>query len=467
MQQVASVRTGCWIRGISYILILNSNSPRLLELIKSSWNISVVKFLLEKLKHELVSNHHNYTDKELKGACVAYFLTKRREYRNSLNPFKGLKEKEEKKLRSRRYRKVLPGRRRMMSVSGTVGSQVLQEGCRSQLPPCSLTDEDLATHPGLASLLTVLSKHMDSTGLSVSLAHQMEEAKKELQLRRANWLKWEILHRLLQEALRELIAGPAPQDRKFLEVLEQQLLVGELKRMLDLSSSAQGPQPSILGLKSSDVLELLPSKQELEHMQKLLPLELEKRLKSKCLSLLSYYCPESDGSGETVRSAMLGTLAGSLSAEKQHLREAHTRHQELVGLLEQQKAAYPQALLRCLSILKQLAREHRLGTQSELDHLNTQYLEMKCNAMFLKIRLEELNILLETYTPEKVEVHRTMRDSLEAALSQEEQGLATSQKILSNYETLGPEFEELVKEYARLQAVIENRRWVLTEFNKD
>ncbi|XP_006835509.1 PREDICTED: uncharacterized protein C14orf93 homolog isoform X2 [Chrysochloris asiatica] len=74
------------------------------ESIKSSWNISVVKFLLEKLKQELVTSPHNYTDKELKGACVAYFLTKRREYRNSLNPSKGLKEKEEKKLRSRRYR---------------------------------------------------------------------------------------------------------------------------------------------------------------------------------------------------------------------------------------------------------------------------------------------------------------------------------------------------------------------------
>ncbi|KAM5235842.1 uncharacterized protein C14orf93 homolog isoform 2-T2 [Ctenodactylus gundi] len=74
------------------------------ESIKSSWNISVVKFLLEKLKQELITSPHNYTDKELKGACVAYFLTKRREYRNSLNPFKGLKEKEEKKLRSRRYR---------------------------------------------------------------------------------------------------------------------------------------------------------------------------------------------------------------------------------------------------------------------------------------------------------------------------------------------------------------------------
>lgn len=74
------------------------------ESIKSSWNISVLKFLVEKLKQELVSSAHRYTDKELKGACVAYFLTKRREYRNSMNPFKSLREKEEKKLRSRRYR---------------------------------------------------------------------------------------------------------------------------------------------------------------------------------------------------------------------------------------------------------------------------------------------------------------------------------------------------------------------------
>ncbi|XP_043914488.1 uncharacterized protein C14orf93 homolog [Protopterus annectens] len=74
------------------------------ESIKSSWNITVVKFLVEKLKLELAKSSHHYTDKELKGACVAYFLTKRREYRNAMNPFRSLKEREEKKLRSRRYR---------------------------------------------------------------------------------------------------------------------------------------------------------------------------------------------------------------------------------------------------------------------------------------------------------------------------------------------------------------------------
>ncbi|XP_026575328.1 uncharacterized protein C14orf93 homolog [Pseudonaja textilis] len=110
------------------------------ESIKSSWNISVVKFLLEKLKHELVSNHHNYTDKELKGACVAYFLTKRREYRNSLNPFKGLKEKEEKKLRSRRYR-LFANRSGVARLLGS-DEQRLWRGVTEEL----MSDEEDSTH---------------------------------------------------------------------------------------------------------------------------------------------------------------------------------------------------------------------------------------------------------------------------------------------------------------------------------
>nr|XP_056719865.1 HAUS augmin-like complex subunit 4 [Euleptes europaea] len=355
----------------------------------------------------------------------------------------------------------------MASASVPVSAELLRPGCGGLLPPCSLTDEDLAAYPGLANLLTSLTKHMDSSGVSTNLAQQLEEAKKELHLSRTSWLKWEALHRVLQEALRDFGSGLAAQEKKFLEVLEQQLLVGELRRILDVGPSAQGTQPSLLGLVPSDLSELLPPNQELEEMQKRLPVELEKRLKHKCMAVLSYFSPESDGTGEIPRATMMGTLAESLAAEKQRLQEARARHQELVGLLEQQRAAYPQVLLRCLALLKRFAREHRLGTQSELDCLNTQYLEIKCSAMFLKIRLEELSILLETYVPEKVDVHRVMRDNLQAAICQEEQDLAASRQILSSYETLGPEFEELVKEYARLQAIIENRRWVLTEFNKD
>ncbi|XP_067389203.1 uncharacterized protein C14orf93 homolog isoform X1 [Emydura macquarii macquarii] len=114
------------------------------ESIKSSWNMAVVKFLLEKLRHELVTSPHNYTEKELKGACVAYFLTKRREYRNALNPFKGLKEKEEKKLRSRRYR-LFANRAGVARLLGAA-EQRLWRGVTEELMS---DEEDSPNEPGV------------------------------------------------------------------------------------------------------------------------------------------------------------------------------------------------------------------------------------------------------------------------------------------------------------------------------
>ncbi|KAM3940267.1 uncharacterized protein C14orf93 homolog [Leptodactylus fuscus] len=114
------------------------------ESIKSSWNISVLKFLVEKLKQELMSSSHRYTDKELKGACVAYFLTKRREYRNSMNPFKSLREKEEKKLRSRRYR--LFANRSWGVQQFPPEDQALWEGVTEELMS---DEEDSLSEPGV------------------------------------------------------------------------------------------------------------------------------------------------------------------------------------------------------------------------------------------------------------------------------------------------------------------------------
>ncbi|XP_054433784.1 uncharacterized protein C14orf93 homolog isoform X2 [Pteronotus mesoamericanus] len=136
------------------------------ESIKSSWNISVVKFLLEKLKQELMTSPHNYTDKELKGACVAYFLTKRREYRNSLNPFKGLKEKEEKKLRSRRYR-LFANRSSIMRHFGPEDQRLWKDVTEELMSD----EEDSLNEPGVwvarpprfrAQRLTELCYHLDA-----------------------------------------------------------------------------------------------------------------------------------------------------------------------------------------------------------------------------------------------------------------------------------------------------------------
>ncbi|KAH1182440.1 HAUS augmin-like complex subunit 4 [Mauremys mutica] len=356
-------------------------------------------------------------------------------------------------------------------VPGDMGVELLGAAGGARLPLCQLTEEDASAHPGLANLLLGLTPYLDPSGLSTPLARQLEQAGKELQLRRAAWLRWEALHRLLQEALREQRAGrgdasPSLEHRKFLETLEQRLLLGELSRILEPGPSLCGARPPLLGLGAPDLLELLPPSQDLALLRQHLPQEIEERLRCKGLALLSYHRPDSDGAGESARCAMLWPLAEGLAAEQRRLQAGRSRRRELMGLLERQRAAYPQVLLRCLGLLRRLALEHRLGAQAQLDQLNTHYLEVKCSAMFLKIRLEELSLLLDTYSPESVEVHRAIRAGLQGAVQQQEQELATAQKILATYESLGPEFEGLVQEYAQLCGAVENKRWALHEFNK-
>nr|XP_048676600.1 HAUS augmin-like complex subunit 4 [Caretta caretta] len=336
-------------------------------------------------------------------------------------------------------------------VPEDVGAELLGPAGGACLPPCQLTEEDASAHPGLTNLLLGLTPYLDLSGLSAPPASHPLQAGKELQLRRAAWLRWEALHRLLQEALMEQGAGmedasPALPDRKILETLEQRLLLGELSRILEPGPSLRGsrPPPAGPGVVSGRGAGAGPGSGGGSRSD---PCSRRPR-------------------GETARCAMLCTLAEGLAAEQRRRQAARSRRRDLMGLLERQRAAYPQVLLHCLGLLQRLAQEHRLGSQAALDRLNTHYLEVKCSAMFLKIRLEELSVLVDTYSPEKVEVHRAIRASLQGAVQQQEQELATARKILAAYESLGPEFEGLVQEYAQLCGSIENKRWALQEFNK-
>ncbi|KAL4830910.1 hypothetical protein H8958_004877 [Nasalis larvatus] len=169
--------------------------------------------------------------------------------------------------------------------------------------------------------------------------------------------------------------------------------------------------------------------------------------------------PSSDADSETVKAAKVWKLTEVLVGEQQQCQDAETQQKEQMLLLEKKSATYSQVLLRCPTLLQRLLQEHQLKTQSELDRINAQYLEVKCSAMILKLRMEEVQILSDTYTVEKVEVHRLIWDRLEGAIHLQEQ-------VLNSYEVLGEEFDRLVKEYTVLKQATENKRWALQEFNK-
>ncbi|KAG2469684.1 HAUS4 protein, partial [Polypterus senegalus] len=123
-------------------------------------------------------------------------------------------------------------------------------------------------------------------------------------------------------------------------------------------------------------------------------------------------------------------------------------------------------LLACLNILQTLILVHRLQTQNELDRKKTQYLEAKCQIMILKIRMEMVKLQMDIYTPKKIAVHRTIRNTLESALMSEKMEHESLERKLSSFEILGQDFEALVKEYSTLRQSIENKKWALQEFSQ-
>ncbi|XP_073656760.1 HAUS augmin-like complex subunit 4 isoform X6 [Tursiops truncatus] len=293
-----------------------------------------------------------------------------------------------------------------------------------QLPPCNLSEEDLLQNPHFSKLLLSVSQHMDESGLSLTLAKEQAQAWKEVRLHKTTWLRSEILQRVIQELLVDYYVKT--QDRN---------------------------------LTSED-------KKDFMWMRARLLLEVEEQLKKKCFTLLCYHNPSSDSDSETLKAAKVWNLAEVLVGEKQQCQDAKSQQKEQMVLLEKKSATYSQVLLRCLALLQRLLQEHRLKTQSELDRINAQYLEVKCSAMILKLRMEELKILSDTYTDEKVEVHRLIRDRLEGAIHLQEQDMEKSRQVLNAYEVLGEEFDRLVKEYTQLKQATENKRWALQEFNK-
>uniref|UniRef100_A0A6I8PCK5 HAUS augmin like complex subunit 4 n=1 Tax=Ornithorhynchus anatinus TaxID=9258 RepID=A0A6I8PCK5_ORNAN len=304
------------------------------------------------------------------------------------------------------------------------GLELLQKVCGHQLPPCQIGEEDLLHNPHFAKLLLSLAQRLDGTGLSNALAEEQAQAWKDVRLQKTMWLRSEVLHRVIQEMLvdyyvRARDANLTPEDRKDSRLLQERLL------------------PAV-----------------------------EEGLKKKCFSLLCYHDPNSDSDTDTLKAAKVWKLAETLTGEKQQRQDARSQQKEQIVLLEKQRATYSQALLRCLALLQKLLQEHRLETQAELDRKHTQYLEVKCKAMILKLRMEELQVLSDTYPAEKVEVHRIIRDSLEEATRTQEQDLENSRRLLGAYEVLGAEFDGLVQEYAQLRQEIDNKRWAIREFDK-
>nr|XP_006640786.1 PREDICTED: HAUS augmin-like complex subunit 4 isoform X2 [Lepisosteus oculatus] len=347
----------------------------------------------------------------------------------------------------------------------------LHQQVLGSFPLCEVTEEDLFQNPHFCRLLSSLSQRIDSTGLTASLKRELEKAEREMQAQKLGWLRSESLHRLLQEMLQDYSGRKhhsqiPPEDGKFYGTLEQCLLVAQCARQLDPSPTTAQDQPQLLGLSSQLVLDLFPSEQDVKRMKQRLLGLLEETLQKKCQTILAYYQPDWEGESAGLKMAKLSQLPDLLESERKRLESERQKAKENAIQLQSLTHSYLTELLGCIQILQSLILDHRLKAQNELDRKKTQYLEAKCEIIIHKIRMEMLQVQLDSYAPQKIAVHRKIREMLESELQSEQSEKQSAEMMLSSFEILGQDFETLVKEYSRLRQEIDNKKWALQEFSQ-
>lgn len=348
----------------------------------------------------------------------------------------------------------------------------LRDKINSQLPFVDITSADVGKYPDFCNLLSTLTTCIGPDGLSLQTNKDLKQCYEALRHEKQKWLFNQILYAEVQELLldyelKSLDVSLSSRDQQFHTVLQHCLIQAEIGDYLDFS-----PDPSskvtTLCLTREELNRQDPYKKHIQSLQQVLIPEIEERLRKKCENLVMVHDPQSSNSAESnkltfAKSSQLPSIVEKdqqcLTEEKRQLREDFVKK-------DKQFAIYYQKLLDCLELLETLISRYKLDKQIEQDTITTEWLYAKCDAMCLKIRLAELQILCEMYTLETLQSLRIIRKHLEDAYKESEKERLHREQVLKVYESVGDGFEDIVSEFGKLKAELENKQWALAELDK-
>ncbi|KAK2556782.1 HAUS augmin-like complex subunit 4 [Acropora cervicornis] len=219
------------------------------------------------------------------------------------------------------------------------------------------------------------------------------------------------------------------------EALKESLAQAQALDYLDFHPEGGERSVSLLGLKAEHIIS---HKKSL--YQGIIP-ELESRLKSKCETVANFYKPEKQNDSQLL----------------------FAKATQLPALLENEKQT---VLMQSLRTLESLIADHKLQSQVKHDRVTVEWLTAKCDAMCLKVRVLQNQMIKDTYTPEAVAALKRIKAYLKDAEEQSAAELHRLSQMLIAYESVGMGFDALVQQYAALMAEIDNKKWALSELRQ-
>jgi len=319
--------------------------------------------------------------------------------------------------------------------------------------------------PQFLQLLTKVADKLDKSGRSQKTQRKLDGCKEKTEISRRKFLDASIKVETLNEVIfkseiSSLSLPGASHEVALVNKLRENMTLAEVSCMLDLGQISN-LGVTTLGLDASDPR--LKSRLDKDFGAQILPL-IEDILFEKCLSVLCLLDHDVDPSAsrrslhpQIVRLAdrisdLVLTMDRSEKEKAELCNEWNTCYQQQCHVTNQ--------IVEKLTIL---IKNHFCGSKAKVNLTLVKYMSAKCEALVLKLKCLELEILNATYTRESVAALRKIRSRLSEQTKEVQSELLNLKSTLEQYNQCGPEFGDIVREYARLQKEIEGKKWALSE----
>ncbi|XP_071549259.1 uncharacterized protein [Panulirus ornatus] len=357
------------------------------------------------------------------------------------------------------------------SHSPVISAEALANQLSGSLP-LYIGPDDVNKYPKLSHLLEDLSHRLTPTGVHKTTNTQFTHAMHSMKYARQKYLEEATLYRLTHSVLCEESTNKEKETKDMKEMLEA-LIVSELQDHLklvehmssegscesQLEALATNKQCTAFGITTEHLLaraEILMSDNHLKKFVKIL----EKRLEQEWIKIASFKDPK--GFSEYDPDDVV-IIAEDLESMKRQIAEERNK---LVHLITQTDCLFQQVhvlLLEYGQVLKALMSKQRLSRYPS-QHLTSCTLTV--SVQLLKLKCIELEILVNTYTSKSVPALKLISSHLDERRTQTDEALTRLKHEMKSYSGLDPRFQDLLKEYVRLQEDIHFCRKSAQEYLK-
>jgi len=328
-------------------------------------------------------------------------------------------------------------------------------------------------YPNFRALMNIIESHMTTDGVSIPVAEDLKEAKERLEETKRSLFQNEIILNELQDIVLEHHArknreSVSVEELQVHEMLQEALRNADAKSYLRISWTEEDAKSgNIFGLTEEKLGHKESKKRNIQQiLQQYFVPDVEQRLKERCIKLMKLWDSKAEGESDGLSLAKAAKLPLMVENEVKKISDMRKELKKEEGHYRKLVLNYQEELKEYMVNLEELVRKYPIDSQIDNTKTTAEWLEAKCEALQLKIRVLHCQLLKDTYTKETLAALRKIRELLERAMAESKIELAKLEQNLSIYESFGSGFDSLVKEYARLTAEIDNRKWALAELER-